>query len=168
MNSSQYVILAIAPGRRELGVAVFADADLIYSSVKTIRHRKSNDFPLEETTRILETLCRAFSIKTVVVKTISQYQKLSPGLERVAECIEVQSARKGLEVRKITLEEIKRVLCASQNATEKKAFEMLLASYPELRRYWNRPNKWQRDYYAFLFSAVAVGMVYLKTFSERD
>jgi hypothetical protein len=40
-----------------------------------------------------------------------------------------------------------------------------LASYPELEQYWNRPNKWQNDYYAFLFSAVAVGAVYLKSLS---
>jgi hemoglobin-like flavoprotein len=63
----------------------------------------------------------------------------------------------------ITLEQIKTELCKNENQTQKKSFESLLIEYPELRRFWNRPNKWQNDYYSFLFSAVAVGAVFLKT-----
>ena len=162
INSQPEVILAIAPGKREVGLAVFVDADLVYVSVKTIRKRKSGNFLLKEITGILQKLFEGFSIKIVVTKSINQYQKLSPDLIKIVERIKIESAQKGLQVIEITLEEIKSVLCKSEKATEKKAFEALLTTYPELVRYWNRPNKWQNDYYAFLFSAVAVGEVYLK------
>lgn len=168
MNSSQNIILAIAPGKRELGIAIFVGADLIYASVKTIRHRKSRKFLLREVTDILQKLFEGFAIKIVAVKAISQYQKLSPDLEKIVERIKFESAEQNLPFIEVTLEEIKSVLCKNEKATEKKAFETLLASYPELKRYWNRPNKWQNDYYAFLFSAVAVGAVYLKTHTEND
>lgn len=168
MNSSQNVILAIAPGKRELGIAVFVGADLIYTSVKTIKHRKSMKSLLKEITIILENLFENFAIKIVAVKAISQYQKLSSDLEKIVERIKFESTEKNLQVAEITLEGIKSVLCRNEKSTEKKAFETLLVIYPELRKYWNRPNKWQNDYYAFLFSAVAVGAVYLKTHPESD
>lgn len=74
--------------------------------------------------------------------------------------------KNNLETEEVTLEQIKFVLGSSKTPTEKKAFETLLASYPQLERYWNRPNKWQNDYYAFLFSAAAA--VYLKAHSKDD
>jgi RNase H-fold protein (predicted Holliday junction resolvase) len=167
-NSSPNVILAIAPGKRELGVAVFVGADLVYASVKTIRHRKSRKLLLREVTGILRQLFEDFSITIVVTKAITQYQKLSPDLERIVEQIKLEADQKGLQIVRITLEQIKSVICKDEKATEKKAFETLGTDYPELEKYWNRPNKWQNDYYAFLFSAVAVGAVYLKTMYKGD
>ncbi len=161
-------MLAIAPGKRELGIAILTDVDLVYVSVKTIRHRKSKKFLLDEVTGILQKLFESFRVTIVVAKAISQYQKLSPDLEGIVQRIRLESEKQGLQVIDITLEEIKFGLCGNGKATEKRAFETLLSSYPELTRYWNRPNKWQNDYYAFLFSAVATGAVYLKTLSETD
>jgi RNase H-fold protein (predicted Holliday junction resolvase) len=164
MNTN--IILAIAPGKRELGVAVFCGFDLIYVSVKTIKHRKSKELLLEEITGILQKLFQSFLIDIVVIKAASQYQKLSPDLEKIVERIKSESQQRGLQVVEIMLEQIKSALCKSEKPTQKNAFKTLLTSYPELKRYWNRPSKWQNDYYAFLFSAVAVGAVYLNTLSE--
>jgi RNase H-fold protein (predicted Holliday junction resolvase) len=161
-------ILAIAPGKREFGVAVFSAFEPVYVSVKTIRNQKSKENSLEKMSSILRKLFEEFSIGLVVTKSISQYQKLSPDLERIVEHIRFEAIRNGLQVVEITVEQIKSELCKNENPTEKRAFEMLLASYPELERYWNRPNKWQNDYYAFLFSAVAVGAVYLNTLSQKN
>lgn len=167
MNNSNQVILAIAPGKRELGIAVFIGFDLVYASVKTIRRRRSEENTLEEISGLLKKLFEKFAIEIVVTKAISQYQKLSPDLVRFADRIKLESAKKKLDVAEVSLEAIKLMLCNEEKATEKKAFETLLSTYPELERYWNRPNKWQNDYYAFMFSAVAVGAVYLKTISGK-
>lgn len=165
-NSSPNVILAIAPGKRELGIAIFVGADLVYVSVKTIRHRKSRKLLLREIASIIRQLFEEFSITIVVIKVITQYQKLSPDLKKIVERIKLEADQKRLQVVGITLEQIKSVICKDEKATEKKAFDTLIADYTQLEKYWNRPNKWQNDYYAFLFSAVAVGAVYLKTFLE--
>lgn len=66
MNFSPNVILAIAPGKRELGIAVFADTDLVYVSVKTIRQRKSRRGLLKEITEILQKLFESFAVNTVI------------------------------------------------------------------------------------------------------
>lgn len=168
MSSSPNIVLAVAPGRREFGVAVFADKDLIYFSVKTVKNQKANKNSFNEITEILQSLFKSFSVKIIIIKAISQYQKLSPELEKIVARIKIESEQKGLLIIEITLEQIKLALCKNERLTEKQAFKTLLISYPELKRYWNRPNKWQNDYYAFLFSAVAVGAVYLETLSESD
>src|SRR5215213_7585319 len=118
MNSSPNIILAIAPGKRELGIAIFAGADLVYVSVKTINHRKSRNPLLKEITCILQKLFEDFSIKIVVIKAISQYQKLSPDLKSIVVRIKYESGQKGLPVIDITLEQIKSVLCKSERTTE--------------------------------------------------
>lgn len=156
-------ILAIAPGKRELGIAVFSGFDLVYSSVKIIKYQKSQKDLLEEATLILKKLFQEFSINAVVIKAVSQYQKLSPDLDKIVERIKSESMQMGIRIVEITIEQIKSELCKTGKPTQKKAFETILTSYPELKQYWNRPNKWQNDYYAFLFSAAAVGAVYLKT-----
>ncbi len=160
------VILAIAPGQREFGIAVFANADLVYFSVKTVKNRKSKKLLFKEITVILQNLFDSFPVKIVVIKSVSQYQKLSANLVKIVKQIEVESKRTGLPLVEVSLEQIKSVLCNDDKTTQKRAFESLLILHPELERYWNRPNKWQNDYYAFLFSAVAVGVVYLKTHSK--
>jgi Holliday junction resolvasome RuvABC endonuclease subunit len=162
------MILAVAPGKRELGLAVFTGNELAYFSVKTIRNRKSKRPSLKEINFMMQKLFTGFPVRMVVIKAISQYQRLSPDLESVVARIKFESAQKNLPVAEITLDQIKSVLGQGEKSTEKKAFETLLEIYPELQRYWNRPNKWQSDYYAFLFSAVAVGVVYLKTASRRN
>jgi hypothetical protein len=168
MNYFQQTILAIAPGKREIGVAVFDGSDLIYASVKTLRNRASTPALLKEITSVLQKVFDGFPIRIVVIKEISPYQRLSADIEIITRHIKYELSKNGFEVAEITLDQIKSVLCGNKKATEKKAFQSLLSSYPELEKYWNRPNKWQNDYYAFLFSAVAVGAVYLKTLSEND
>lgn len=168
MNSLPNTILAIAPGKRELGIAVFNNTDLIYSSVKTLKQRKLSQPLFTEVRGIIESLFESFAPDVIVIKAISQYQKLSAALKAIVKLIRFESKRAGLPVVKITLGQIKATLCKSEKQTQQKGFETLLASYPQLQRYWNRPSKWQKDYYAFLFSAVASGAVYLKTLSESD
>ncbi|MGI8467018.1 MAG: hypothetical protein ACR2N3_01035 [Pyrinomonadaceae bacterium] len=166
MNSSPSIILAIAPGKREFGVAVFDGTDLIYSSVKTIKHRKSNELQFSEVAVIMQILFESFAPHIVVIKAISQYQKLSRELGLILKLIRFESKQAGVQVVEITFEQIKIELCSGEQSTQKKAFESLTDEYPELKRFWNRPNKWQNDYYAFLFSAVAVGAVFLKNRSR--
>lgn len=165
---STNITLAIAPGKRHLGVAVFSGADLIYVGIKSIRSQESKERLLEDVAGILKKLFQEFSIGFVAIKAVSQYQKLSLTLDEIVERINRESRQHGLETAEITLEQIKSALCKTGKPTQGKAFETLLAFYPELARYWDRPNKWQNDYYALLFSAVAVGVVCLNIFDEAE
>jgi hypothetical protein len=162
MNSSP-VIFAIAPGTREVGIAVFTEFELTYFSVKTLNSKTDLSVQISE---LLQYLFQGFAPQIVIIKSISSYQRLSNNLGSVVKQIKFEANRANLRVLEITLEQIKTKLCKNENQTQKKAFQSLLIEYPELKRFWNRPNKWQNDYYSFLFSAVAIGAVFLKTRSK--
>lgn len=162
MNSSS-IILAIAPGNREFGIAVFIGIELFYYSVKTLNPK--NSLP-DQISGLFRKFFRWFNPQIVVLKPINQYQTLSNSLEFVVKQIKFEAEQKDLQIVEITFEQIKHELCRGGKSTQKNAFRSLLSDYPELKRFWNRPNKWQNDYYAFLFSAIAVGSVYLKTLSK--
>lgn len=164
MNSSS-IILAIAPGNREFGIAIFAGTELFYYSVKTLNPK--NNLP-EQVSGLLKKFFRWFTPRVVVLKSINQYQKLSKNLEIIVKQIEFEARQKELQIVEISFEQIKRALYRNGKSTQKSALKSLINDYPELKRFWNRPNKWQNDYYSFLFSAVAVGAIYLKTLSRKD
>lgn len=158
------IILAIAPGTRELGIAVFIEFELIYFSVKTSNPKNNL---LKQVSKKLRSVIKRFKPQIVVIKSVSQYQKLSKELENVINQIKTEAERNNLRTIEITFEQIKNELGNNSKTTQKKVFESLLSEYPELKRFWNRPNKWQNNYYAFLFSAVAVGAAFLKSNSGK-
>lgn len=158
MNSSP-IILAIAPGTREFGIAVFNGIELTYYSVKTLNPK---DDILNQISELLTGLITWFSPQIIVIKSINKYQKLASNLENIINHIKFVAEQKGLEIFELTFEQIKDNLCDEEKTAKRKAFESLLFDYPQLNRFWNRPNKWQNDYYSFMFSAVAVGVVFLK------
>jgi hypothetical protein len=53
---------------------------------------------LREIAAILRQLFEEFSITMVVIKAITQYQKLSPDLKRIAERIKLEADQKDLQV----------------------------------------------------------------------
>lgn len=158
------IILAIAPGTRELGIAVFIEFELIYFSVKTSNPK--NDL-YNQISKKLHRVIKRFRPQIVVIKSVSQYQKLSGELKNVVNQIKVEAGRSNLKTVEITLEQIQKEFGNHPKPTQRKIFELLLNDYPELKRFWNRPNKWQNNYYNFLFSAVTVGVAFLKTNSKK-
>jgi RNase H-fold protein (predicted Holliday junction resolvase) len=107
MNYFQQTILAIAPGKREIGVAVFDGSDLIYASVKTLRNRASTPALLKEITSVLQKVFDGFPIRIVVIKEISPYQRLSADIEIITRHIKYELSKNGFEVAEITLDQIK-------------------------------------------------------------
>ena len=156
-------ILAMAPGKREFGIAVFDDSELVYFALRSLRHKRSRNALKNETIAILRKLIELYEPRKIALKAVSQYQKNSSNVAAINEAICQQAAVRQIPVAKISLERIKAALCDDEIRTQKRAFQSLTVIYPELRQYLNRPNKWQSDYYHNLFSAVAAGVAVLKS-----
>ena len=156
----------MAPGRREFGVAVFDGIELAYFAVQTIQNRHSEKLLKNEISELVEELIAFSKPKTVAIKAISQYQQTSSVLELTIKIIKRQAVANQIPVEEISLEQIKAMLGNDKKPTQKKVFQNLTVLYPELKQYLSRPNKWQNEYYHNLFSAVAVGVVCLKSLSE--
>ncbi len=118
--------------------------------------------------RLLDALFEQYSLQSIVLKQVNQYQQTSPDLRSIVSQIKMQAESKHIRVEEISLMQVKSLLCKDGKPTQKKAFQTAAALYPELRQFQNRPNKWQNDYYAYIFSATAVGLVYLTNLADKD
>jgi Holliday junction resolvasome RuvABC endonuclease subunit len=167
MASNLPVILAIAPGTRECGIAVFEGFKLIYFRVKTSPSslRKREKIPIS---KLLNDLFERFPVQTVVIKQINQYQQASSGLKTIVSQIKMRAESKHILVKEISLTQIKSLLSKEGKPTQKKTFKMVANLYPELQQFQDRPNKWQNDYYAYIFAATAVALVYLTNMTKKE
>ncbi len=168
MASNLPVVLAIAPGTRECGVAVFEGFKLVYYGVKTSTHLNLKKRKKISISRLLDDLLEQYSLQSIALKQVNQYQQTSLGLRSIVSRIKMQAESKHIQVEEISLVQVRSLLCKDGKPTQKKAFQMVAAFYPELRQFQNRPNKWQNDYYAYIFSATAVGLVYLTNLADKN
>lgn len=166
MKSASHIILAITPGNRKFGIAVFSECELIYFAVKTISRRRSAALQKEEITELLSELFACFKPQFIALKAISKYQQTSFALKEIVKLIKHQAKAKQIPVTEISLEQVKCLFEGAKKHTQKNAFQRLVKLYPELRQFSSRPNKWQNDYYHNLFSAISIGVVRLKSLTK--
>ena len=156
---NQSTILAVDPGTRELGVAVFKNQELIFYHVKTATNRKSPLAALEIIAAYIRNLVKKYYPTVLAVEKMFITQKNSALLVVAAEQIKAVAKEANLPVYEYAPTSIRKRLCRSGRATKREAARILTLKYPELKRYYLRTAKWERDYYANLFDAVAVGVV---------
>jgi hypothetical protein len=160
--------LALAPGRREFGVAVFGGAELVYFSIREIKGRRSKKLIKRQVVEIVSELYGTFEPDHIAIKAISKYQSSSDTLASLIGTVKYQARLRRIPTTEVSIKEIMDQLCPSGRATLKKAFQTLTVIYPELSQFWNRPNRWQNDYYYNLFTAVAVGAVRVKMTNKKS
>jgi RNase H-fold protein (predicted Holliday junction resolvase) len=166
MKSAAQIILAIAPGSREFGVAVFSERELIYFAVRTLPRGRSAALQKEEVSELLLELFANFKPQLVVLRAVSKYQQTSVALREIVKFVKRQAKAREIPVTEISLEQVKSFFQDAGKDTQKRAFQTLANLYPELRQFSSRPSKWQSDYYHNLLSAVLIGVVCLKSLAE--
>lgn len=161
MPTKSPTILAIDPGTKEIGVAVFFGADLCYYAVKTIKRRRPPQALLAEISRYVIRLIQGYRPQTLVIEKTFLIQK-STALLNVAAAEMKQTARQqGLEVCEYAPVEVRRAICQSEKATKRETALRIVKRFPELAHYQSQPTRWGELYWANMFDAVAVGWVHL-------
>lgn len=161
MPTKPPTILAIDPGTKEIGVAVFSGAGLCYYAVKTIKRRRPPQVLLAEISSYVIRLIQGYRPQTLVIEKTFLIQK-SAALLNVAATEMKQTARQhGLAVCEYAPVEVRRAICQSENATKRETALRIVKRFPELAHYLNQPTRWGELYWANVFDAVAVGWVYL-------
>lgn len=166
MKSLSKTILAIAPGKREFGIAVFNGIELAHFSLRTVKSKRSKKLLKTEIVEMMQECITTFQPQVIAIKTISQYQQKSMILKSILRIVERQAEACKIPWIGISTNQVKAMLSNDEKSTQRKAFENLTIFYPELRQFTDRPNKWQNEYYHNLFSAVSVGLVVLRSLSK--
>jgi len=161
-NEESKRILALRPGSRELGVAVFEQEDLIAWKVANFR-QPHLPLLLVGMRKRLHSLIEFYEPDLMAMESISlKRRRISPYLDAITGIIHVVALEANLELRCFGQKEIRQVLCGSTRSTGRDLVTCIIASYPKVRPYADWTSRWQESYWMPMFTAIAVGLVCLR------
>lgn len=166
-RSKPIKILAIAPGKRKFGFALFTGVELTYFALKSFRKAQTERELINEAVNLMREVMDSFDPGVIAMRAISKYQRTSSILKPMCTALKREAGIKNIPLIEITLNQIISTFCNNKKATKKDVFRRLAQIYPELIHFMERPNHWQNQYYDNLFMAASVGGVLVKIQNQR-
>ena len=150
-------ILAINPGTRYSGIAVFKGSELLDWRVKVIKGKWSK----EKQHKILALVRRFVEQCEPDVLTIKKlhHSRSSDNLNQLVGRIKQLSKRKGLKVYQYTIKELEAFFFGEARANKNKLAKVLTSKYPFLVHEFNKERINRNSYHIRVFEAVALGTV---------
>lgn len=177
MKDKRIKILAINPGSKYLGLAVFKDIELVHWATKKLRSKgMSQNQLLQKVKEIVGGLVSDYKPDVVVIeKPAPNRIKNSPALRAIITRIKGLAERKVKKVYSFPPQEVRKHLCQGEKAT-KMNMEKVIATqyYPWLYHRYEKDRKkdergqwWKRKYHSCLFEAVALGIYCYQKLKRR-
>jgi hypothetical protein len=160
---SENRILAICPGTREIGIAVFEDMDLLYYGTKDLGRFRQGNTPhslAREAARRVEDVIHKYGPQSLVLKQLRPLQCLNSRLVQMTGQIKATGEQRKLLLHEREAITARACLCPYERPTRRRTTIRLAHLYPELSRYVSNVTLWQRHYYAPMFDAIAVGYLF--------
>lgn len=156
-------ILALRPGRRELGIAILDHDELLAWKVANFRQTHLPVL-LNDLKRRLHALIQFYRPTVMAMEQVSKKRRQSsPYLDAMTAILQVVALEATLDVRWYGVAAIRQHVCGADRGTGQEIVRRLLATYPELRRSADWTSAWQAAYWMPMFTAIAVGLVALRT-----
>lgn len=150
-------IIAINPGTRYLGIAVFEGPELLDWRVKVIKGKWSKD-KQQKTLVIVRTLIERYQPDVLAIKKLHR-SRSSGNLNQLVSRIKQLSKRKNLKVCQYSIKDLEAFFFGEAKANKNKLAEILTSKYPFLRHEFNKENANKNSYHIRVFEAVALGAV---------
>jgi Holliday junction resolvasome RuvABC endonuclease subunit len=154
-------LLAIDPGIRGMGIAVFEGNKLIYHAVEMLEGNSTQEILRNGRKSILR-LIVDFRPQTIVIEKPYFLNNKYSLLSNLARHIKKAANRTGIEFTEIAASTVKKFLTGNAQASKDEVCKAVLCQFPELKAYRTRERKWKARYHQNRFDAVAVGMTFLK------
>ncbi len=150
-------ILAINPGTRYFGIAIFRGADLRDWGVKVIEGKWSKE-KVSKINRIILNLINEHEPDIFAIKKLNPCRS-SSNLKRLSIKIKNLARVRGLVVYQYTLDDLEAFFSPKGKISKKKMAEMVTKAYPDLCHELRKENSNRNSYYIRMFEAVALGLV---------
>ena len=150
-------ILAVNPGTRYLGIAIFRGAELRDWGVKVVEGKWSEE--------------KINKIKTIILSLIDKYEpdvlsikklnlcRSSSNLTRLSNKIKNLARRKGLIVYQYSIGDLKAFFSPKDKINKKKMAAIVTREYPALCHELGKEKSRKNSYYLRMFESVALGLV---------
>lgn len=171
-HTNPSIVIAVAPGTRTLGVAVFKGLELVYYGIKEASKHRLQHTPhsrAREAVRSIEQVIHKYQPDHFVTLSPHPFQCLSDKLPVIAKEIRRSASNLKLRFYEYQKTELRNQLSPGTRATRQAVAAHLAVLYPELSRHVRGVSVWQRLYYARMFDAVAAGYIFaLELQRERE
>lgn len=148
-------ILALAPGNRYLGVAVYSRGDLVYFAVKGFKGKKTKRYLLPQATACIEKLLKRYRPDILAVEEAYYVQARScPMLQELIRHFKMIGHRHRMRVLSLLPTEAKQQFCPSK-PTRLTLAEAMVQRYPYLRNFQREHRT--RLYWQQMFDAIGLG-----------
>ncbi|MFZ1979404.1 MAG: hypothetical protein WAV76_15730 [Bacteroidota bacterium] len=154
MTNKPLKILAINPGTRYLGIAVFVGTDLREWAVKVIKGKSITDCIMEYVNQ--------YGVKIISMKKLHA-RRSSKALRRIADGIERFAASLKIGLREYSIDQLKGNLLSETRGNKRILMEEISTRYPFLSSDLQRETNHKNAYLVRMFEAVALGIVCFNT-----
>lgn len=150
-------ILAINPGTRYIGVAVFNGSDLVDWGVRVIEGQWSPQ-KLDKALTVVSDLILDYEPNILALKK-THHSRTSRQLDELCSRIESLAQEQRLTISRYSIEEIKAFCGQEAIANKVQLAKSVAAKYPALLHAFNRDRDSNNLYHTRMFEAVAIGTV---------
>jgi Holliday junction resolvasome RuvABC endonuclease subunit len=160
-------ILAIDPGTRYWGIAVFKDGKLSESMVKVLTANHSPANRLKEARKVFASLIEDFEPDTLVLeKPFFFWSKQAHFLDTLVDELKSLAKKEKMAVYEYSPRTIRKVVCGNGNTTKREMAKFLTSLYPGLLIHFKQEKRYKELYWGHMFDAVGVGVCHLKSIKE--
>jgi len=150
-------ILAINPGTRYIGIAVFEGPELLDWRVKVFKGKWSKE-KLKKILASVRLSIERYEPDALVIKRLHRCRS-SANLNLLVTRIKQLARRKGLRAYQYSIKEAETFLIRDYRANKRNLAELLASKYPELMHEFNKEKTNKNSYYLRMFEAVGLGAV---------
>lgn len=157
MPRKPITILAINPGIRYLGIALFEQLDLREWAVKYIRGSTSRE-KLKKAKAVVGVLLDRYEPDILVLKQLHP-SRSSANLNRLVGAIKQAAKLRRIKLRQYSIKQVKAFYWPKRRTNKKKLADTLASRYPALAHDLARELANKHPYYIRMFEAVALGAI---------
>lgn len=156
MPTSHPTILAINPGSRYLGIAVFKGSDLIDWGIKVMEGKWSPE-KFAKALRVTSELISDYRPNVIVMKRLHP-SRTSIHLNKLCRRFELLAQEQHLKISQYSIEEIKAFHARGRDINKFGLAELVSLKYPVMARIFRRESRSSNPYHVRMFEAVALGV----------
>jgi hypothetical protein len=150
-------ILAINPGSKYLGVAIFQGLELKDWGVKIIKG-KGLKAKMEKVKKEIFFLIDCWRPNVLAIKLLHP-SRSSETLNEIVKKIKQIGRRKGLRIYQYSIKELEDFFSSKERINKQELAEILVSKYPELLSEYEKERNHKNPYHIRMFEAVALGSV---------
>jgi RNase H-fold protein (predicted Holliday junction resolvase) len=163
MQRKEIKLLAINPGTKYIGLAVFQGQDLTYWGIKTFKGNWSKEKMIRIKTTLLNLIAQ-YGITKLILKKLNQTNS-SVNLNDLTEAIEKLAREKRLKVSLYRLGDIKKILMEDGRINKMDVARLVANRYPFLNCHLEKERRNKNEYFVRMFEAIAAGIFSISRFN---